>query len=107
MKRWGLLAGIVILGAAGVVLTEKRKVDVRASPAALLNFVADSELDLLRMPTDFTRMPDQQEIRIGNELASLYIEKKNTKKVSDEDFVSDYLTRVGEHVAKGAHRKLP
>ncbi len=107
MKRWVLLAGIVILGAAVIVLTEKRKVDVRASPAALLNFVADSERDLLRMPTDFTRMPDQQEIRIGNELASLYIEKKNTKKVSDEDFVSDYLTRVGEHVAKGAHRKLP
>ena len=70
MKRWVLLAGIVILGAAVVVLTEKRKVDVRASPAALLNFVADSERDLLRMPTDFTRMPDQEEIRIGNELAS-------------------------------------
>ena len=48
MKRWVLLAVIVILGAAVVVLTEKRKVDVRASPAALLNFVADSERDLLR-----------------------------------------------------------
>ena len=107
MKRWVLLAGIVILGAAVVVLSEKRKVDVRASPAALLNFVADSERDLLRMPTDFTRMPDQEEIRIGNELASLYIERQGTKKLSDEEFVSDYLTRVGEQVAKGAHRKLP
>jgi predicted Zn-dependent protease len=107
MKRWVLLAGIVILSAAVVVLTEKRKVDVRASPAALLNFVADSERDLLRMPTDFTRMPDQEEIRIGNELASLYTERQGTKKLSDEEFVSDYLTRVGEQVAKGAHRKLP
>jgi len=107
MKRWVLLAGIVILGAAAVVLTQKRRVDVRASPAALLNFVADSERDLLRMPTDFTRMPDQGEIRIGNELANLYIERQGTKKVTEEDFVSDYLTRVGEQVAKGAHRKLP
>jgi predicted Zn-dependent protease len=107
MKRWVLLAGIVILGAAAVVLTEKWKVNVRASPAVLLNFVADSERDLLRMPTDFTRMSDQEEIRIGNELASLYTERQGTKKLSDEDFVSDNLTRVGEQVAKGAHRKLP
>jgi beta-barrel assembly-enhancing protease len=107
MKRWVLLAGIVILGAAAVALTQKRKVDVRASPAALLNIVADSERDLLGMPTDFTRMPDEEEISIGNELASLYIETQGPKKLPEEDVISDYVTQVGEQVAKGAHRKLP
>jgi predicted Zn-dependent protease len=107
MKRWALLAGILILGAAAIVLTQRRKVDVRASPAALLNFVADGERDLLRLPTDFARMPDQEEVRIGNELANFYIERQGTKKLSEENFISDYVTRVGEQVARRAHRKLP
>jgi predicted Zn-dependent protease len=107
MKRWVLLAGVVILGAAAVVLSQKRKVEVRASPAALLNIVADGERDLLGMPTDFTRMPDEDEIRIGNELASLYIERQGAKKLPEEDVISDYVTQVGEQVAKGTHRKLP
>jgi beta-barrel assembly-enhancing protease len=107
MKRWVLLAGVVILCAAAVMLSQKRKVEVRASPAALLNFVADSERDLLRLPTNFARMTDEEEIRMGNELASLYIEKQGPKKLPEEDVISDYVRQVGEQVAKAAHRKLP
>jgi beta-barrel assembly-enhancing protease len=108
MKRWMALTGIFILGVAAMVVTELRKVNVGASPAALLNFVADGERDLTRMPMQFTRMPDEEEIRIGNELANSYSERQGTGKPPEEDvLVSDDLTRVGEQVASHAHRKLP
>lgn len=108
MKRWVCFTGILILGAAAMVVSERRKVDVRASPASLLNLVADGERDLLRMPTDFTHMPDQEEIRIGDELANAYVNGERTGEFPEEDaVVSDYVTRVGAAVATRAHRKLP
>jgi predicted Zn-dependent protease len=82
-------------------------VDVPASPAALLYLVADTEQELTRMPVSFTRMSDTEEVRIGNELARFYTigeEKENTPAVA---IVQHYVSRVGEQVARGAHRKLP
>ena len=108
MKRWVCLAGILILGVAAMVVSERRQVDVRASPTSLLNLVADSERDLLRMPTDFSHMPDQKEIRIGDELANSYVNGQGSGEFPEEDaIVSDYVARVGAGVASHAHRKLP
>lgn len=108
MKRWACFAGILILGTAAVLVSQRRKVAVRASPTSLLNLVADSERDLLRMPTDFTHMPDQEEIHIGDELANAYLNGQGTGEFPKEDAtVSDYVTRVGDGVAIHAHRKLP
>jgi len=107
MKRWITFAGIVLLGVASVVVSERRKVDVPASPAALLYLVADTEQELTRMPVSFTRMSDEEEIRIGNELARFYArgeERENTPEVA---IVDHYVSRVGEQVARDAHRKLP
>ena len=105
MKHWTVLAGVVVLGIASVVVSERRKVDVSASPAALLYLVADTEQELMRMPVTFTRMSDQEEIRIGNELASSYrIRDDQTPEVST---VERYLTQVGSQLASHAHRKLP
>jgi len=106
MKRWITFAGIVLLGVASVVVSERRKVDVPASPAALLYLVADTEQELTRMPVSFTRMSDAEEIRIGDELARSYAteERDNTPEAA---IVEHYLTRVGEQVARDAHRRLP
>ena len=106
MKRWITFAGLVLLGVASVVVSERRKVDVPASPAALLYLVADTEQELTRMPVSFTRMSDAEEIRIGDELARSYAteERENTPETA---IVEHYLTRVGEQVARDAHRRLP
>ncbi|HWY21324.1 MAG TPA: M48 family metalloprotease [Candidatus Acidoferrum sp.] len=108
MKRWILFAGIVLLGTASVVISERQKVDVPASPAALLYLVADTEQELTRMPVSFARMPDAEEIRIGNELARFYssTEEQNNN-TSEAAIVEHYLTRVGSELASRAHRKLP
>jgi predicted Zn-dependent protease len=107
MKKWFIFAGIVLLGVASVVLSERRKVDVPASPAALLYLVADTEQELTRMPVSFAHMPDEEEIRIGNELARSYASEEIRDDTPETAIVERYLTRVGEQVARNAHRKLP
>jgi beta-barrel assembly-enhancing protease len=107
MTRWITFAGILLLGVASVVVSERRKVDVPASPAALLYLVADTEQELTRMPVSFTRMSDEDEIRIGNELAKFYVVGQGQEKTPEDAIVQHYLTRVGEQVARDAHRRLP
>jgi predicted Zn-dependent protease len=108
MKRWIILAAIVLLGVASVVVSERRKVDVPASPAALLYLVADTEQELTRMPVRYTRMSDEEEIRIGNELAkSESYSSREEREAPETVIVEHYLMRVGEQVVRGAHRKLP
>ena len=107
MKRWIAFAGILFLGIAAVVVSERRKVDVSASPAALLYLVADTEQELTRMPVRFTRMSDADEIRIGDELAKIYATQDNREETPEVAIVEHYLTRVGDRAARNAHRKLP
>src|SRR5438876_5856642 len=106
MKRGLTLAGIVMMGVAAVVVSERRKVDAPASPAALLYLIADTEQELTRMPVRFTRMSDEEEIRIGNEIARAYGFPRD-KQDRDTPEVERYLGQVGLRVAAHAHRRLP
>ena len=107
MKRWIIFAGIVLLGVASVVVTERNKVDVPASPTALLYLVADTEQELTRMPVSFTHMSDDEEIRVGNQLARRYAAGRERDRNPQEAEVEQYLTRVGWQLASHAHRRLP
>ena len=107
MKRWIALAGVVLLGVTAIVVSERRRVDASASPAALLYLVADSERELTRMPVHFTRMSDAEEIRIGDELAGYYSPPEDEKKRPETIVVEKYLSEVGGRLASRAHRKLP
>ncbi len=107
MTRWAIFAGIVLLGVAAVVVSERRKVDVSAGPAALLYFVADTEQELTRMPVSFVRMADAEEIRIGDELARSHASLWKQEDMAEDTVVEHYLTRVGSGLAGHAHRILP
>ena len=107
MKRWILLAAIVVAGVAAIVTSERRKVDTPASPAALLYLVADTEQELTRMPVRFTRMSDTEEIRLGNRLAEEYASSPSDRDKADVLTIDRYLRQVGAKVASHAHRKLP
>jgi len=108
MKRWTLLSCVALLGVAAVVLIQRNKVDATASPEAVLHLIGDTEHELTRMPARFTRMPDEEEIRIGSELAKLYSDEQTPNNSAPEDkTVQEYLTRVGLRLAAHAHRKLP
>ena len=108
MTRWILFAGIVALGIAAIVVSERRKVDAQASPAAVLYLVADTEQELTRMPVNFTRMSDADEIRIGDEIAQIAGNQGTNDSNKDEvRTVEAYLKQVGEPLANKAHRRLP
>ena len=107
MKNWIWLAGILGLSVAAIVTSERRKVDAPASPAAVLYLVADTEQELTRMPVNFTRMSDAEEIRIGNELAKMYGFSPENKNRTEVRIVDLYLKQVGGILAARAHRKLP
>jgi predicted Zn-dependent protease len=107
MTRWIAFAIVIVLGVAAIVRSERRKVDAQASPAAVLYLVADTEQELTRMPVHFTRMPDAEEIRIGDEIAKTYganVEEDQQKKKRE---IEEYLGEVGGKLALHAHRILP
>jgi beta-barrel assembly-enhancing protease len=106
MKRWLTLAGIVAVGVAAVVVSERRKVDAPTSPAALLYLIADTEKELTRMPVSFTRMSDEDEVRIGNEIAKSYIAARADRSDAEVTEIQAYVTQVGSRLATKAHRKL-
>jgi beta-barrel assembly-enhancing protease len=106
MTRWIALTGVVALGLAAVFFSEHRKMDVPPGPAALLYLIADTEQELTRMPVRFTRMSDEEEIRIGNQIARQYGFLRG-KQERDTIEVERYLGQVGARVAAHAHRRLP
>ena len=107
MRRWSTLAGIVLLGIAAIVVTQRRHEDVMVGPEAILHIVADSEQELTRMPVRFTRRSDQEEIQAGDQIAEHYAAPKEEKPSAETLDVERYLTQVGTAVAIHAHRKLP
>jgi predicted Zn-dependent protease len=108
MKRWILLAGILAAGVAAVVVSERHKVDTPASPAALLYLIADTEQELTRMPVRFTRMSNAEEIRIGDQLARMYVsEIPAGDRRAETIAIEGYLNKVGRPLALRAHRRLP
>jgi beta-barrel assembly-enhancing protease len=107
MNRWIALMGVLALAVASIALGEKRKVDVAPSPAAVLYLVADTEQELTRMPVSFTRLPDEEEIQIGDQLAREYSRSEERDRSQEHAIIEHYLRRVGEQVAANAHRKLP
>ncbi len=107
MKHWIILAGIVVLGVASVVLSERQHIDVPPGPAAVLYLVGDTEQELTRMPVRFTRMSDDEEIRAGDAIAKAYSLANEEKKSAETIEIENYLARVGRGLAAHTHRKLP
>jgi predicted Zn-dependent protease len=106
MKRWFILAIVLLLGGAAIFWSERRKVDVPAGPAAVLYLIADTEQELTRMPARFTRMSDADEIAIGNQIARSY-ERGYQDNDPEHTEVRRYVETVGARLATHAHRKLP
>ena len=108
MKQWGAFAIILLLLGAALIASQKQRINAPVGPEAVLSLVGDTEHELTRLPVTFTRMSDEEEIKIGNELAKEYggigISGKDAPSTR---VVQDYINKVGRRVSAGAHRKLP
>ena len=106
MKRIGAFITVLLVGVSAIYFSERRRDSTAVSANAVVEVAADAQRDLSRIPMRLTRLSDDQEIAIGNELAEQY--SINSAKMSPEELVLDgYIRRVGGTVASHAHRHLP
>ena len=108
MKNRIFMIVAVLLAGLGLALSEIGKPDVPVSPAPLLFFLADTQRELTRMPMQVTRLSDEKEIEIGNQLAREYLAMfPNPRRDEESKAIQAYVSEVGGRVAANAHRKLP
>ena len=106
MKRWLGFATVVLLGVAALWVGERRKAEAPVSPDPVVYFIADAEHEMSRVAATATRLSDEEEIRIGDELAAREIGGA-TPLTGDDAVVEAYVQRVGLQVGARAHRQLP
>lgn len=107
MKRVAVLVVIILLAGAGMYLGEKQKPETKVSPAPITHVIGDTERDLSRMPLEVTRLSDDEEIRIGNNLAAQYANYFPRPETPTDEQMAAYVQHVGMKVSAHAHRKLP
>jgi predicted Zn-dependent protease len=106
MKRIATFIVVLLIGVSALYLTERRRQSTPVSANAVLEVAADAQRDLSRLPMRVTRLSDEEEITVGNELAEHY--SMNNVKLSPEELALDnYVRRVGGAIASHAHRRLP
>src|SRR6476661_8571263 len=98
----------LILGFALAALywSQRRSKSNPVSANAIINMAADAQRDLSRIPMHLTRLSDEQEIAVGNELAARYATESRMLS-PEEEGLEKYVRRVGGAVAVHAHRHLP
>jgi predicted Zn-dependent protease len=106
MKRILVLSLVLVVSMAGLYLAQRRKRLDSVSPNAVLDAAADFQRDLSRTPMQVTRLSDDNEVRIGNELAEQYLSAEPSHS-TEMRVVERYVNEVGNRIAAHAHRKLP
>jgi predicted Zn-dependent protease len=96
---------ILIVSLGGLYLAERRPKSTPTSANAVLDMVADAQRDISRIPMHFTRLSDEQEIKIGRELSGQYAGQFQKLSAEDEA-LAKYVQRVGGTVSAHAHRHL-
>jgi beta-barrel assembly-enhancing protease len=105
VKRVFGLAVVLLLAIGAVYLAQRGTRRDAVSANALVNAAADWQRDLTRVPMHLTRISDDEEMRIGDQLAQRYATAASVQ--SAEDQASErYITDVGQQVAVHARRKL-
>src|SRR6266700_4996259 len=106
MMRAVAFLTVLLVGLTALYFSERRRNSTPVSANAILAMAADAQRDLTRAPMRLTRLSDDQEITIGNELADRY-SVATTKLSPEEQGLLEYVRRVGGTVASHAHLRLP
>ncbi len=106
MKR--AIVFLIVLGVALAALyfSERHRDKSPVSPNAVLEMAADVQRDVTRAPMRFTRLSDEEEIKIGNELAERY-SAYDEKLSPEQQGLQEYVAKIGTVVSSHAHRHLP
>jgi len=104
VKRWVPFAIVCLLALGALVLSQKREATAEVGPYAILHFIADSEREAGRLPFRLTRLSDEEEIEIGNQMAGRMMPSRAEPPALT---VEQYVDRIGIIVSGRAHRQIP
>jgi predicted Zn-dependent protease len=106
MKRMAAFVIVLVISVAALYLSQRRPESTPVSANAVVEVAADAQRDLSRVPMRLTRLSDDEEIAIGDQLAAQY-SVSNVKLNPEEQALESYIRRTGNTVALHAHRRLP
>jgi predicted Zn-dependent protease len=106
MKRALAFIVIVVIAALAIYVSQRRQRSAPVSANPIVDIVADVQRDVTRVPMKLTRISDEQEIRIGDELAAQYATDSG-RFTPEQAALQRYIQKVGGKLAAKAHRKLP
>jgi len=106
MKRALGFVVVAVVAVLALYLAQRRPQSPPVSSNAVVQVAADVQRDMTRVPLQFTRLSDDQEIAVGDELARRYVQDAG-KLTPEEAAFQQYIVRVGGTVAAHAKRKLP
>jgi predicted Zn-dependent protease len=106
MKQVIAFAAILIIAGAALFCAQHRKHPDAISANAVVDMAADWQRDISRVPMHVTRISDQEEQRIGNELAHQY-DASVPVSGAEARATENYIEQIGSRVANHARRKLP
>jgi len=104
MKRFLALFAVLAIAGGSLYLAQRRKSPDSVSANAVLDAAADWQRDLTRAPMQLTRLSDEEETRIGDELAAEYA--SDPPRTAAAQGLERYVSNVGLQVAAHAKRKL-
>lgn len=106
MRRLAAFISVLLVGVSAIYFSERQRDSTPVSANPIVEVAADVQRDLSRVPMRLTRLSDDEEIAVGDELAEQY--SINSAKMSPEESALDnYIRRVGSTVGSHAHRHLP
>jgi predicted Zn-dependent protease len=106
MKRILVFCAVFTIGVAALYHSQRRRDPTPVSANAVVAIVADAQRDVTRIPLRYTRLSDDQEVVIGNQLSEQY-PATNADVSVGEQALEGYIQHVGNAVASHAHRHLP
>jgi beta-barrel assembly-enhancing protease len=105
MRRALAFAAVLLVAAGALYFAQRRTGPESVSPNAVVDVLADLQRDVSRAPMLVSRISDDEETRIGDELASQY-EAQQPAQSAETKALERYVRQVGGRVAAHAKRKL-
>jgi len=104
VRQWAFLA-LFIAGCAALFVLQRSQVVTSITPRPLLYLIADTQREAERIPLAITRVSDQEEVKIGEEIARNYGLNSRSSDDPDAAQISEYLNSVGKMLSAQVRRK--
>lgn len=106
MNKRHIIAGLLLLASgAALYALNRRQITAEITPRPLLYLVADTQRELERIPLELTRVSDQEENQIGDELARNFGLLPQRITDPEQQRMQEYLNAVGARMAANVRRK--